>query len=130
MKQVLLKNDEVTIILEDGIVIATWESQAVDLTVAQRAVKYRLEATKHQSYPLLSNIKPIKNISKPARDYLASEDGCEGIIAAAVLIDSPLGSMIGNFFISISRPLRPTKIFTDETEAKKWLAKFVSKESI
>lgn len=54
---------------------------------------------------------------------MASEAGCRGVIAAAVLIDSPLGSMIGNFFISISRPLRPTKIFTDEVEAKKWLNK-------
>ena len=129
MRKLLLKNDEVTIVLEDGIVTATWESNSVDLEAAQRAVKYRLECTGYQSYPLLSNIKPIKTISKPARDFLASEKGCEGIIAAAILIDSPLGSMIGNFWISINKPLRPTKIFTDEDEAKKWLVKF-SKEAI
>lgn len=126
MKKLLLKNDEVTIVLDDGIVIATWESDSVDLEAAQRAVKYRLECTDYQPYPLLSNIKPIKIISKPARDFLASEAGCEGIIAAAILIDSPLGSMIGNFWISISRPLRPTKIFTNEAEAKKWLTQYVN----
>ncbi|MES2590779.1 MAG: hypothetical protein V4608_02755 [Bacteroidota bacterium] len=130
MKNILLENEEVTIELENGIVIAKWKSTSVDLDIAQQAVKYRLEATNYKSYPILSNIRAIKNISKPARDFLATEKGCEGITAAAVLIDSPLGSMIGNFFISISRPLRPTKIFTDEADAKKWLTQYVEKNSI
>ena len=55
---------------------------------------------------------------------MASEEGCEGVVAAAILIDSSIGSMIGNFFIRISKPLRPTKIFTDEVLAMKWLQQF------
>ncbi len=38
---------------------------------------------------------------------------------------SPISSMIGNFFIRISKPLVPTKIFTDEAKAKEWLKQFV-----
>ena len=126
MRKILLKNQEVTIELEDEIVIATWESSSVDLILAQRAVRYRLEATDHKSYPILINIRPIKNISKPARDFLASPEGSKGIISAAILVDSPLSSLIGNFFLNINKPLKPTKVFSDETEAKKWLAKFIS----
>lgn len=58
---------------------------------------------------------------------MASEAGCEGVIVAALIIDSPIGRVLGNFFISISRPLRPTKIFTDEIKAIKWLKKFAIK---
>lgn len=128
MKRTLLENHEVKIELEDGIVIANWKTSFVDINVARRAVQYRLESTNHVPYPLLSNIKSIKNGTKEARDFLALESSCEGIIAAAVLINSPIGSMIGNFFISINKPFVTTKIFTDETEAKKWLTQFVKKE--
>lgn len=125
MKTILLENNEVTIELEDGIINALWKSSDIDLIVAQQAVKYRLECTNYKLYPMLSNIKSIENITKEARDFLASEKGCEGIIAAAILINSVLGSMIGNFWIRINKPLRPTKLFTDEDEAKKWLANYV-----
>lgn len=128
MKIALLENTEATIELEDGILIGNWKSSFVDLSLAQLVVKYRLECTNNASYPMLLNIKSIKNITKPARDFLASEKGCEGIIAGAILIDSNIGSMIGNFFIRISKPLIPNKIFTDENAAKKWLAKYVTKD--
>lgn len=128
MKKILLENKEVTIELEEGIINALWKSSFVDFDLAQLAVKHRLECTNYVSYPLLSNIILIKNITKEARDFLATEKGCEGIIAAAVLIGSPIGSMIGNFFIRVSKPLRPTKLFTDEAAAKKWLAQFVMKD--
>lgn len=125
MKEILLENSEVTIELENGILIATWRNPSVDLNVAKQAVKYRLECTNYNSYPLLSNIKSINNITKEARDFLASEKGCEGVTVAAILINSSIGSMIGNFWISINKPLRQTKIFTNEEEALKWLKQFV-----
>ncbi len=59
---------------------------------------------------------------------MASEEGCEGVVVAAVLLDSAIGSIIINFFIRVSKPLRPTKIFTNEEEAKKWLSQFVKKD--
>lgn len=128
MKKVLLENNVVRIELVDGIILANWKHSFVDLPLAQEAVKCRLDCTYNISYPLLSNITSVKSSTKEARDFLASEKGCEGIIAAAILIGSPIGSMIGNFFMRVSKPLRPTKIFTDEAEAKKWLAQFVKKD--
>lgn len=125
MKKLLLDNEEVRIELEDGILFAEWKSNFADLNAAQLAVKYRLECTNFVSFPLLLNAKKIKNITKPARDFLASEKGCEGIIAGAILINSNLGRVIGNFFIQINKPIRPSKLFTDEIKAKKWLSKYI-----
>jgi hypothetical protein len=127
MKTVLFENKEIIFELEDGIIIGTFKLEYVDLSIAQVITNYRLELQKGKSYLLLSNIKSIKSSTKPARDFMASKEGCEGVIAAAMLIDSPLGSMIGNFFISISRPLVATKIFTEEAAAKKWLTQYVKK---
>lgn len=125
MKKLLLENDEVKIESEDGILIANWKRPLVDLNSAQQVVKHRLECTSFVPFPMLLNIKQLKSITKPARDFLASEKGCEGIIAGAFLINSSIGRILGNFFIRINRPLRPAKIFTDEIEAKKWLSKYI-----
>ena len=128
MKKLLLENDEVKIELEDGILIADWKRPFADLNSAQQAVKHRLECTNFVPFPMLLNATQMKSITKPARDFLASEEGCEGIIAGAFLINSSFGRMIGNFFIRINRPLRPAKIFTDEIEAKKWLSTYIKKD--
>ena len=124
MEKILLDNDKITIKLEGGIVNAKWKDTIIDLSTAKQAVKERLEITDNISFPIISNIIQVKNISKEARDYLATEEGCEGITAAAILINSALGSMLGNFWVRISKPLRPTRIFTNEEDAKKWLAKY------
>ncbi|MFY9310750.1 MAG: hypothetical protein WAQ28_17015 [Bacteroidia bacterium] len=125
MKELLFENEIIRFEFENGIIIGTFKLESVDINLAKEVTTHRLQIQKGKSFPLLSNIKSIKSSTKQARDYMASEEGCQGVVAAAVLIDSPLGSMIGNFFISISRPYVTTKIFTDDSDAKKWLAQFV-----
>jgi len=127
MKKLLLENDDVRIELEDGILLAKFKCSFIDLNIAKHSIASRLDSTNFIPYPVVIDIKSVKSITKPSRDFLASEKGCEGIIAAAFLIDSSLGRILGNFFIQINKPLKPAKIFTNEIKAKKWLAKFVKK---
>ncbi len=121
MQTLLFENDEIKFELENGILIAIWKCSTIDISKIQKTVRSRVEALNGNSYPLLSNIKSIKNSTKEARDYLASKDGCQGISKAAILISSPVSSMIANFFIKASHPIIPTKMFTNEAEAKNWL---------
>ena len=125
MKKVLLENESAKFELEEGIIIANWNVSQVDLQIAQKLVAYRIKATEGKTYPMLVNIISVKDSEKEARDFLASEKGCEGIIALALLINSPIGSMIGNFWMRINKPLVPTQLFTNEMQAKKWLAQYV-----
>lgn len=92
--------------LENEILIATWKNTFINLTIAKNAVIRRLEVTSGQKYPVLLKIKSIKNTTKEARDFLASEKGCEEIIAAAILINSFLGSMIANFWMKINKTFK------------------------
>jgi hypothetical protein len=125
MRKILFENDVLKSELEDSIIIGTIKTSFVDLDMAKQITNIRLDLQKGDSFPLISNIKSIKNINKEARDFMASKEGCEGVIAAAVIINSSITSMIGNFFIQISKPIVPTRLFTDELEAKKWLADYV-----
>lgn len=115
-------------VLVGGIVLADFKVEHFDLQIVQKLVEERKKAFNGILYPVIANVMSLKSSTKAARDFFASETGCEGISAAAVIINSPVGSIIGNFYISLSKPLRPTKLFTDVTEAKKWLAKFVKKD--
>lgn len=124
MKELLLDNDELKVELENGILIGKWKSASLDLNKAQLAVKYRLECSDNNLYPILSDIQSVKHITKEARDFLASKKGSEGISRCALLTNSPIGAMIGNFFISFNRPLVPIKMFADEDTAKDWLLNF------
>lgn len=114
--------------IEEGCVVGTFHSDYIDLCIAQKITEDRLKLQKGKEYPLLSNLKKVKNSTKSARDFMASEEGCKGVVVAAVLIDSLVGSIIINFFIKVSKPLRLTKIFTIEKEAKKWLSQYVMKD--
>ena len=40
----------------------------------------------------------------------------------AVLVGDPLSRTLGNFFLRVARPAYPTRIFTDEAAARRWLA--------
>jgi len=130
------KNNEVTILLDNeyckvelsgSIIFGTWKDSFIDLDIAKKAVSKRLEVTEGKSYPVLINIKSVKDSTKEARDFLASEKGCEGITAGAILVDSILANMIAYLFIYLNKPQIPTKVFKDEAKAKEWLGQFVNK---
>lgn len=124
----LLDNEYFSIELENGIIISTWKSTLVDLTIAKKMLVSRLEILKGQQYPFLIKINSLKDLTKEARDFFASEQGCEGVIAGAIYVNSVLENYIAAFFIMVNRPMRPTKIFNDEIKAKKWLAQYVTKD--
>lgn len=126
----LLLDDEYSRIeLEDGIIIATWKNNFINISVAKHVVEQRLKAANGVKYPFLIKIKSIRDTTKEARDFLASKQGCEGLTAAAILAESVLENMIANFFIYLNKPLVPTKIFKDEKKALEWLANYTRKTS-
>lgn len=128
MKTVLLDNSEISLVLVDGIVTANFKVEHFDLQIVQKLVEDRKKAFHGLVYPLIANVISLKSSTKAARDFFASEIGCEGISATAVIVNSPVGSIIGNFYIRINKPVRPVKLFTDKIKAKKWLIQFVGKD--
>lgn len=115
--------------LERGIIIATWKVAYIDMETAQKAVKSRLVVFNGEKYPCLININSIKETTKEARDFLASEKGCEGFTAGAFLVDSILENVMASMYIYLNKPVVPTKVFKDRTKAVEWLAGFVEKNN-
>ncbi|MFY9310752.1 MAG: hypothetical protein WAQ28_17025 [Bacteroidia bacterium] len=124
-KKLLLDNEYGRIELEnESIIIATWKANILDLNTVQNAVSTRLEVVDGKSYPFLINIGSIKDSTKEARDFLASSEGTEGIIAGALLVTSTLENIMASIYIQFNKPIVPTKIFKDRAKAIEWLSKY------
>ena len=72
----------------------------------------------------LSNISALKKVSKEARDYLGLPEMMEIVKVNAIIANSTLSKIVGNLFLMFSKPIIPTKIFTDEAAALAWLQQF------
>lgn len=74
-----------------------------------------------EKFPLLIDSRGIKSISREARAHFTTNGRKTNTMAFAILIDSSVSRVVGNFFLGINKPAVPTKLFTNEKEAVKWL---------
>jgi hypothetical protein len=77
-----------------------------------------------QKFPLLIDARGIKSITRDARNFFTTNGRKTNTLAFAIIIDSSVSKVVGNFFLGINKPAVPTKLFSDETHALEWLYKF------
>ncbi|WP_200977217.1 STAS/SEC14 domain-containing protein [Echinicola sp. 20G] len=78
--------------------------------------------------PVLVDITETKGGSKECRDYYASEEAANIQSACAMLVESSLSKLIGNFFLGLNKTKFPLKLFSDKNEAIYWLQNFLNDE--
>jgi hypothetical protein len=78
-----------------------------------------------KKFPLLIDSRGIKSMTREARNQFTTKGRETNTLAFAIVIDSPLSRVIGNFFMGINKPAVPTRLFDDEIEAEKWLKPYV-----
>lgn len=84
--------------LQSNLLIATYKKGLkVSLDMAKEIVNARLELTNHKPLLVIVYNQGVVSMDKKARDYLSSNEGVKGIIAAAIVLDS-LRILLGNFF--------------------------------
>lgn len=110
---------------DDGIVriiyIPNSEDRIEDAEAFSSAVK---KLSPEKRFPALADIRNISSSTRAARQHHAN-DGINLGPACAILVGSPISSMIGNFFLKINRPNIPVKLFNNEPEAVTWLKGFI-----
>ncbi|MCK0159051.1 hypothetical protein [Allomuricauda sp. F6463D] len=88
----------------------------IDLEAAQIIVRDRMKVQEGLSMPVLCDIREIRMVNKPARDYFAME-GSLLVKALAFLIDPPVTDVISAFYLGTHLVSFPTASFTDKAEA-------------
>ena len=104
----------------DGIVSMMFVPRiATDLADALAAIEAMTRLTGGRRSPLLVNLHGSSPQDRPARAEFARRD--DVVSAVAVIVDAPLSRMLGNFYLTVSKPIAPTRLFDDEASAVAWL---------
>lgn len=114
--------------MNNGILYVTYSPDAViTLNIAKEITKQRIEYTNAVPCPLLISYEGLKAFDKESRDYSAAAEGIKGVLAGALLTNSVYTEFFGNFFLRITKPEIPAKVFTDKAKALEWLEQFKPK---
>lgn len=107
---------------EDGIIrFRITPGAIVDVEVAEKCIAGAAELAGDRKHILLIDMRGLRSITREARHAYTTGP----TTAVALLIGSPVGKAIGNFFIALNKPAYPLKMFTSETEAVNWLKVYV-----
>ena len=105
-----------------GFVIARVDQGTeMDVDDARAAVRLTFEIAGEKRLPVLVDLRGIRYQSREARDYLSSSEMKPMFAAVALLIESPVSQVVGNFFMRLRQQPIPTRLFLDEAVAVDWL---------
>lgn len=121
----IYENDYARFWFAERILFIEYKPQiTIDLKVARSVVADRIKIQNGESYPVLCDIRGIVDSDKAGRDYLA-QSGSVLITAVALIIHEQVSLTISNFYLHISKPIVPTKLFTTRPEALIYLKTFI-----
>jgi hypothetical protein len=109
-----------------GVVLARAKPQAaLDLADAREVTAAMFPLVEGATGRILIDLREVRSMSRECREYFAGRRPGRRQMACALLVRTPLGRAIGNFFMGINKPIIPTRMFTLEEEALRWLAEFL-----
>ena len=108
---------------EDGLSWITFEQEA-EITGEDAAMLLEFAKRTYvetEYFRVLVDLRTHPVISKEAREFAASGQ-LQSVISAFAILASDLSmKLVGNFFIHFHKPDQPTRVFTNEEEARTWL---------
>ncbi len=111
---------------EDGIARVIHVPNAeLTLEDAKETMVAYLKLSKGKRLPLFVDTKEQKSMTRECRIYYASEESAKVASAVAIIVGTPVSRVMGNFYLGLSNPHLPSRLFTSEQEALEWLKGFL-----
>jgi hypothetical protein len=111
---------------DDGIVrIIHIPGAEVTLEDAQETMAAYLKLNNGKRRPLFIDTKTMKSMTRETRQYYAGEEAAKVASAAAIVVGTPVSRVLGNFYIGLSNPRLPSRLFSSENEALEWLKGYI-----
>jgi hypothetical protein len=107
----------------DGIVQLVFVKGAtITMTDATAATGAMSNLTGGRQSPLLVDTHDIRSLDRPSRTEFVRRDDL--VSAVALIVGTPLSRLLGNFFLGVTKPRAPTRLFDDEASAVERLQTF------
>ena len=107
--------------MEDDVVCGFYKKGAILTTeTIKETIKLRHAFQNGRTQKGILYMTFIETITPEARAYMAKE-GYEGLEKLAMITNSTMLTVIGNLYITMNKPVKPTGLFSNKEDALKWL---------
>jgi hypothetical protein len=121
-------NASILSLRSDGILnIYLRPNKVLKQTDGEEIVKGLSDMGNGKKFLLLFTAGEDTSVSTEARYYASTPEANKYTIASAFVVKSIAQKLLGNAYVTFNKPVTPTRIFTDEGEAVKWLETFRDK---
>ena len=121
----VLHGDCFTVLLEEDEQVCVYSWHPGTIVTAERAaaaLAAQVQLLAGRRWPVLVRMAGMRSMDRDAR-LVFTQGPVEVTSRVAMLAQSPVQTVIANFFLGLSRNLNvPTRMFSDEQAARAWLA--------
>jgi hypothetical protein len=116
-------NDKIIFKLsEDNILFTScFPNTEMTLEDGKESTRISAEMVKFEPRPLHCDLTNVVKMSKECRRHFAGAEHAKTFTKAALIVTSPISRLIGNFFLGLNKPLKPTRLFNTKEDGLKWL---------
>lgn len=108
--------------IENGIIHTVYPPDTIiTLEIAKKIVEDRIAYTEGIEYPGLADIRNLKKADYAAMQFWASKESYQSLSRVAIFSDKRLSKIFFNFWLKVDRPFRPTRYFTNKSNAYLYL---------
>jgi hypothetical protein len=93
----------------------------IELEDLLEAKKINQELTKGEPYVAILTFGAMTEVTKAAREQIASFEHKQNTIAKAILVNDIGNRLLGNFYLAVNKPFIKTRLFTSRESALEWL---------
>jgi hypothetical protein len=106
----------------DGTVVLVFESGCrLDADNTLGVMRAHIAAAAGMKRPTFADVRGMRSVTREARELAASDEIVAVTSRMAILVGNPVSRVLGNFFLVVTSPKYPTKIFSEEAAAWNWL---------
>ena len=80
-----------------------------------------VEMQNNKPLPLLCDLSNVVKMTRDCRAHFAGAEHAKTFNKCALIVTNPISRIIGNFFLGLNKPLRPTQLLKTIEEGLKWL---------
>lgn len=103
------------------------DKAVLDVKEVREAKRVNMELSEGKPYAYLAIKGEFSEVTKEAKELLASKEIAINTVAKALLIQSLADRIMANFYLTLNKPYVTTKIFTDKIKAVEWLQSQIEK---
>lgn len=106
----------------DGtLVLRFHHGSRLDATLTREVTRAHVELAQGQPRHVLADVRGLVSVDRASRQLAASPDVTAATSRMAIVVGNPVTRTLGNFFIRVTTPRYPTRLFADERLARQWL---------